>query len=132
MIFNLTLGAREQVKQVCRVCHEFAELKTQQLCGECVSRKAQIQRRISQLSQPSNAEQEQRCSRSGCSCAACGRGILDPHPFCTPTAERGREIHFHPRCHELWMEIRGLNARPAHVQGRAPESPHLANNREEF
>jgi hypothetical protein len=107
MIFNLSLGSREQLKQVCRVCHEFAELKIAQLCGECVWVKAQIQRRISQLSQPSDAEHEQRCSRSGCSCAACGRRILDPHPFCSSVAERGREIHFHPRCHELWMEASG-------------------------
>src|SRR5262245_14163257 len=126
MIFNLSLGSREQVKHVCRVCHEFAELKTEQLCGECVWVKAQIQRRIAQSSQPSDAQQEQRCSRSGCSCAACDRSILDPHPFCPPAAGRRREIHLHPRCHELWMETRGLNARPTHVRADANSAEPVA------
>jgi len=128
MIFNLRLGSREEVKRVCRICHEFAELKTEQLCGECVWVKAQIQNRIPQSSQPSDGEKEQRCSRSGCACSACGRRILDPHPF-SPAAVRGREIHLHLRCHELWIETRGLTGRPADSNSEQPIA--LANDREE-
>jgi len=133
MIFNLRLGSREEVKRVCRICHEFAELKTGQLCGECAWVKAQIHNRIPQSSQPSDGQQEQQCSRSGCLCAACARGILDRHPFSQPGAGRGREIHLHPRCHELWMETMGLNARPTHgrADSNSEEPVALANDREQ-
>ena len=35
-------------KQVCRVCHGFAELKSERLCGDCTRIKAQIRLRFSE------------------------------------------------------------------------------------
>src|SRR5262245_40814692 len=51
---------------------------------------------------------EQHCERLGCSCAACDVRTLDSHPLYRFDLARGdqREIHLHPRCHELWLEIR--------------------------
>jgi hypothetical protein len=39
---SLSFLNRGKVKQVCRVCHEVAELKAERLCAVCVRIKAQI------------------------------------------------------------------------------------------
>jgi hypothetical protein len=57
-----------------------------------------------------------------CSCAACDTRTLDPHPlyeFDLARADR-REIHLHPRCHELWLEPTGLDTRPKPDADTAP------------
>jgi hypothetical protein len=103
-------------KHVCRICRELAELKTEGLCADCAHVKARIHLHITQ--QPTDGDtgkQTQQCKRSGCLCAPCGRRILDLHPFrpSDPARTDGREIHFHPRCHALWLEAaRGSDARP--------------------
>jgi hypothetical protein len=111
------LNRRTIKKQVCRVCHGFAELKSERLCGDCTRIKAQIRSRFSDAVRGTMAiPAEQQCKRSGCSCAACDRRTLDLHPlylFDLARADR-REIHLHPRCHELWLEAAGLDARPRH------------------
>jgi len=120
---TMTLNARlsflnrdKTVKQVCRICREIAELKTEGLCADCAHVKAQIHLHITQ--QPADGDsskQAQQCKRSDCLCAPCGRRILDPHPFqpSNPARVGGREIHFHPRCHALWLEAAGgSDARP--------------------
>ena len=120
---TMTLNARlsflnrdKTVKQVCRICREIAELKTEGLCADCAHVKAQIHLHITQ--QPADGDsskQAQQCKRSDCLCAPCGRRILDPHPFqpSNPARVGGREIHFHPRCHALWLEAaRGFDAGP--------------------
>jgi len=43
---SLSFLNRGKVKQVCRVCHEIAELKTDRLCAVCVRIKAQIRSRF--------------------------------------------------------------------------------------
>jgi hypothetical protein len=103
-------------KQVCRICHEMAELKTAGLCADCAQIKARIRVHITQ--QPADGDssrQTQRCNRFGCFCAPCGRRILDAHSF-QPTdsapADR-REIHFHSRCHTLWLEAVEGSGRPS-------------------
>ena len=108
------LNRRTINKQVCRVCHELAELKAERLCGDCARIKAQIQVRISQLPDGDANKQPSQCKRAYCLCTACGGRILDPHPFCQsdPKQAHGREVHFHPRCHALWLEI-GLGVAPA-------------------
>jgi hypothetical protein len=114
---NLSFLNRRTVnKQVCRVCHGFAELKSERLCGECTRIKAQIRLRFSDAVRGTMAiPAEQQCKRSGCSCAACDGRPLDLHPLYLFDLARGdrREIHFHPRCHELWLEAVGLGS-PAH------------------
>ena len=106
---------RRASKQVCRVCQELAELKTERLCSVCTHIKAQIQLRFAEAIRRTVAiPAQQHCKRSGCSCAACDTRTLDPHPlylFDLARADR-REIHFHPRCHELWLEAAGLDAHP--------------------
>ena len=97
-------------KQVCRNCGEFAELKTTGLCADCAQIKARIHVHITQ--QPADGDSSRKtqpCNRSGCACAPCGRRILDPHPSQPANSARadGREIHFHPRCHALWLEAVG-------------------------
>ena len=113
---GLSFLNRGKVKQVCRVCHELAELKTERLCADCARIKAQIHSRFPDAVRGAIAiPAEQQCKRSGCSCAACDGRTLDAHPLCLfdlARAER-REIHFHPRCHELWVEaVTGLVVRP--------------------
>jgi hypothetical protein len=110
------LNRRTINKQVCRVCHGFAELKSERLCGDCTRIKAQIRLRFSEAVRGTMAiPGEEQCKRSGCSCAACDARTLDLHPlylFDLGRADR-REIHFHPRCHELWLEaVKGLSADP--------------------
>ena len=103
------LNRRTINKQVCRVCHELAELKTERLCANCARIKSQISLRFAAAIRGTIAiPAEQHCERLGCSCAACEVRTLGPHPlylFDLARADR-REIHFHPRCHELWLEIR--------------------------
>jgi hypothetical protein len=113
---SLSFLNRGKVKQVCRVCHELAELKTERLCGDCARIKAQILVRFAEAACGTIAiPAEQHCHRAGCSCAACDGRTVDPHQFYVfdlARAER-REIHFHPRCHELWVEaVTALVAHP--------------------
>ena len=111
---SLSFLSNRANKQVCRVCHELAELKTGRLCADCTQVKARIHLRITQ--QPADGDSRrpaEQCTRSGCLCPPCGRRILDPHPFRPFDPTRGdiREIHFHPRCHALWLEaVTGLDA----------------------
>jgi hypothetical protein len=109
------LNRRTINKQVCRVCHERAELKTERLCANCARIKAQIGLRFPDaIRRTITIPAEQQCKRPGCLCAACDGRTLDPHPlylFDLARADR-REIHFHPRCHELWLEAAGLDAHP--------------------
>ena len=112
---SLSFRSRRTVRQVCRICHEIAELKTERLCADCARIKAQIRLRFPEAVRGTMAiPTEQQCKRSGCSCAACDGRTLDPHPLYPSDPARAvrREIHFHPRCHELWLEAAGLNARP--------------------
>ena len=105
---SLSFLSQQTRKEVCRVCHERAELKTEGLCTGCAQVKARIHLRITQ--QPADGDSSrpvEQCTRSGCLCPPCGRKILDPHPF-RPSGPAGgdvREIHFHPRCHALWLEV---------------------------
>jgi hypothetical protein len=109
------LNRRTINKQVCRVCRELAELKTERLCPDCTRIKAQISLRFPDaIRRTIRIPAEQHCKRSGCSCGACDGRTLDAHPlylFDLGRADR-REIHFHTRCHELWLEAAGLDARP--------------------
>jgi hypothetical protein len=122
------LSRGRTTKQACRVCHENAELKTEALCAVCAHLKARIHLHITQ--QPADGDskrQAQRCTRSGCLCAPCGQRILDPHPL-QPRAD-GREIHFHPRCHTLWLEaVQGVDASSSgRVTPEVTHSPRLEN-----
>lgn len=113
---SLSFLNRGKVKQVCRVCHGLAELKTERLCADCSRIKGQILLRFADAVRGTiTVPAEQQCKRSGCSCAACDGRTLDAHSlylFDLARADR-REIHFHPRCHELWVEaVTGLVARP--------------------
>jgi len=82
------------------------------LCSDCVRVKAQIRARIPRhlpkytSSADDATTREQHCTRSGCKCGACDERTLGPHPIqlSNPTREPKREAHFHPRCHELWLE----------------------------
>ena len=112
---SLSFLNKRKIKQVCRVCHELAELRTERLCTECARIKTQIRLRFPDaVRRTITIPAELHCKRSGCSCAACDGRTLDPHPlylFDLARADR-REIHFHPRCHELWLEaVTGLDAR---------------------
>lgn len=103
-------------RQVCRVCHELAELRMESLCAVCAHIKSQISLRFAEAVDGTIAiPAEQQCKRSGCSCAACDTRTLDVHPlylFDLAQADR-REIHLHPRCHELWLEaVKGLKSGP--------------------
>jgi len=116
------LSRGRTAKQVCRVCHENAELRTEGLCAVCDHLKTRIYLHITR--QPADGDsrrQVQRCPRSGCRCAPCGQRILDPHPL-QPRPD-GREIHFHSRCHTLWLEaVQGLDA--GSTDRLTPEVPH--------
>jgi len=105
---SLSFLRKQTLKEVCRVCHERAELGTGRLCAGCAQVKVRIHLRITQ--QPADGDSSrpvEQCTRSGCICPPCGRRILDPHPFRGSGPARGevREIHFHPRCHALWLEV---------------------------
>ena len=103
------LNRRTINKQVCRVCHVLAELKTERLCANCARIKSQISLRFADAVRGTIAiPAEQHCERRGCACAACDVRTLDSHPLYRFDLARGdrREIHLHPRCHELWLEIR--------------------------
>jgi hypothetical protein len=117
----LNRGKTKQVKDVCRICRELAALETGRLCADCARVKAQIHLHIRQ--QPADGDSgrlAQQCKRLGCVCGPCGRRIFDLHPFhpSDPAGPQGREVHFHPRCHALWLEAaRGTDARPSEDQG---------------
>jgi hypothetical protein len=105
---SLSFLRKQTLKEVCRVCHERAELRTERLCAGCAQVKARVHLRITQ--QPADGDSSrpvEQCTRSGCICPPCGRRILDPHPFrpSDPARDDVREIHFHPRCHALWLEV---------------------------
>src|SRR5262249_46524838 len=91
------------VKEVCRVCRETAVLETGGLCPDCAGIKAQIRLRFLDAV-PRTMATSAECPRFGCLCAACRRGTVDRHPLylSDPTRSDRREIHLHPRCHELW------------------------------
>ena len=111
---SLSFLNRRTIKQVCRICHELAELKTERLCARCVWIKSQIRLRFPDAVRGTTGiPAEQSCRRSGCLCAACGVRTLDAHPLypSDPARADRREIHLHQRCHELWLEI-ALGARP--------------------
>ena len=105
---SLSFLNRTVYKQDCRVCRAIAELKTGRLCAECTRIKARLGSRFPDAIRHAAAP-EQQCKRSGCVCAACDLRTLDLHPF-YPGEAAQREAHFHPRCHELWLEI-GLRTR---------------------
>ena len=112
---SLSFLTRRALKQVCRVCHELAELKPDRLCPVCTHIKAKIQSRFAEAIRRTIAiPAQQYCKRSGCTCAACDTRTLDPHPlYVFELARAGRrEVHLHPRCHELWLEAAGLDTRP--------------------
>jgi hypothetical protein len=117
---SLSFLNRGKVRAVCRVCREISELKTDQLCGRCVWIKSQISGRFAGAVQGTIAiPAQQHCKSLGCQCAACDGRTLDPHPlyiFDVGRADR-RQIHFHPRCHDLWLEA--VNRVPALKQDAA-------------
>ena len=107
------LNGRKE-REVCRLCSELAEMETEGLCARCVRIKSQIGVRFAEAVRGTIAiPAQRRCDRSCCSCAACDAKTLGPHPlylFELARADR-REIHFHPRCHELWLEaVDGLKS----------------------
>lgn len=92
------------VKGVCRVCRETTELETEGLCPDCARVKAQIRSRVPDSDRRTMTTAGE-CGRTGCVCTACGRRTIDRHPVCQwNPARAGRELHLHPRCHELWLE----------------------------
>jgi hypothetical protein len=104
---RLSFLSNRKLKAVCRVCHEITELKAERLCARCVWVKSKISLRFAKAVHGTMAiPAEQLCKRPGCLCAACDVRTLDPHPlyiFDLARADR-REIHFHPRCRDLWLE----------------------------
>jgi hypothetical protein len=100
------LNRRTINKQVCRVCHEFTELKMERLCADCTRIKAQLHSRFPHATRVMANSHEQPCKRLSCLCSGCDGRTLDLHPF-YPVGPTRRELHFHPRCHELWLEIGG-------------------------
>jgi len=104
------LNRRTINKQVCRVCQELAELKTERLCPGCTRIKALLRQRFPDAGRMMANVREEQCKRSNCLCSACDGRTLDPHPF-YPSGPGRREIHFHPRCHELWLET--VTGRPS-------------------
>jgi len=117
---SLSVLNREAIdKEVCRVCHEFAELKAGRLCADCTRIGAQIRSRFDGAVRGTIAiPAAKQCKRLGCLCAACDGKTVDPHPLYLFDLARAdtREIHFHPRCHELWLEaVNGLTTNPEHI-----------------
>lgn len=115
---------RGKAREICRICREIAELKTEHLCARCVWIKSQISARFAEAIRGTIAiPAQQHCKRLGCSCAACDGRTLDPHPcylFDLARADR-REIHFHPRCHDLWLEaVKAPNGGPEQAVEVAP------------
>jgi hypothetical protein len=102
------------VKEFCRVCRENAELETERLCPDCTRIKAQIRLRFPDAVRRTKATSGE-CERTGCLCAACRRGTVTRHPLYASDPARAdrRDIHLHPRCHELWLEA---------VKGRPEEA----------
>jgi hypothetical protein len=123
----LNRGKTGQVKEVCRICRELAELERDRLCADCTRIKARIRWHITQ--QPADGDsgkQELQCKRLGCLCPPCGRRIFDLHPFHSsdPAGAQGREVHFHTRCHALWLEAaKATDASPSQDQGVTFLSP---------
>ena len=107
------LNRRTINKQVCRICQEFTELKQDRLCGECTRIKGQLRSRFADAERMMATSTEQHCKRLGCVCVACGGRTLDHHSLypANPARTNRAELHFHPRCHELWLEL-GLGGRP--------------------
>src|SRR5262245_15015796 len=71
----------ETPKQICRICRDLAEIRTEELCADCAHVKARIHLRITQ--QPADGDTSkptQQCMRSGCVCPPCGRRIFDSSP----------------------------------------------------
>ena len=113
---NKSFLNRGKIREVCRVCHELAEMKADRLCAHCVWIKTKISTRFAEAIRGSVAvPAQQQCQRHGCVCAACDSRTLAAHPmyvFDLTQANR-REIHFHPRCHDLWLEtVNGPSSGP--------------------
>jgi hypothetical protein len=124
---RLSFLNRGKVREVCQICRELAELKSERLCGHCVWIKARISSRFAEAVHGKIAiPAVQHCKRLSCSCAACDGKTLDPHPlylFDLAGSAR-REIHFHPRCHDLWLEsVNGRNTGPEQVHDVGPGQP---------
>jgi hypothetical protein len=115
----LSRGRPGQVKEVCRICRELADLEPDRLCADCARIKAKIRWHIThQPADGDSSKQALQCKRLGCLCPPCGRRIFDLHPFHSDSAEaQGREVHFHSRCHALWLEVaRGVDDGPSQDQ----------------
>jgi hypothetical protein len=124
---SLSFLNRRKTKQVCRICRELAEPKEDRLCAHCVWIKSRISLRFAEAVRGTIAiPAAQHCKRLGCSCAACDGRTLDPHPlyvFDLARADR-REIHFHPRCHDLWLEaVKGPSGGPEQIPDVGREHP---------
>src|SRR5262249_34347191 len=93
------------VKEVCRVCRENAELKTEGLCPDCARIKAHIRLCFPDAVRRTMATSAE-CGRTGCLCAACSTRPFRPPPLSLSISARAdrRKIHFHPRCHKLGLE----------------------------
>jgi hypothetical protein len=83
-----------QVKEVCRICRELAQLETERLCADCALIKARMRWHIRQQPADGDPKQELHCKRLGCLCPPCGRRIFDLHPFHSsdPAGAQGREV----------------------------------------
>ena len=69
---SLSFLSRRALKQVCRVCHELAELKPERLCPVCTHIKAKIQSRFAEAIRRTIAIPHSSIANVlGCSCAAC-------------------------------------------------------------
>ena len=69
MVPNVSLRFlnRRANRQICRVCHELAELKTERLCAVCTHIKSQISLRFAEaVGGTISIPAEQQCKRSGC------------------------------------------------------------------
>ena len=106
----------------------------QRLYAPCVRIKSQISAGFAEAVRGTmTIPAQQTCERVGCSCAACDGRTLDSHRlyrFNLAGAVR-REIHFHPRCHDLWLEaVTGVKSGPeaAGLFGKPPKH-HLIRRR---
>jgi len=115
---GLSFLNRRAERHACRICREIAELKTERLCAVCARIKVQIRSRFPEAARGGMPTLAQQCKRSACPCEACGVRTLDAHPFypSDPRRPDRREVHLHPRCHELWVEtVTGVVARTDQV-----------------
>src|SRR5438876_10514967 len=95
---SLSFLNRRTVRQVCRVCHEIAELKTERLCAVCIRIKAQIRSRFPDAVRGTMTIPVEQCTRAGGSCAWWGVRTLEPHTFypSAPAPTVRPAVPFHP------------------------------------